>query len=94
MHTLLIGEDLCEFETLYAHIGNTTSTHSNQIIFVLGIYLFTIRFLYKQDNTMRHILRMPHKLKFRHYAVNTIKLNEYLTVLQVPNRATNLVRRK
>ena len=67
-----------EFETLLEHIGITTNIYLNQINLGIGMYLFTISALYKQDRMMHHGMRKPSELKIILYAAHMIKLNDYL----------------
>ena len=49
------------------------------------MYLFSIDVLSKQKISMKHGVRKPGELMFRHYAAHMVKLNKHLAVFTGSN---------
>ena len=78
--TLVRGEELRQFDMLYAEVGSSTPEKLTSIILGLGTYFFAVNALSKQKRTMRRGTKKPRGLKVRFYAAHLIDLNDYLTV--------------
>ena len=89
--TLVRGEVLCQFETLYDDTESTTPLTVEVIILVLGLYYIPINFLSKKNHTMRLGMRNPRRLKVRRHAVRFIELKEYLDLFPGANLTEKLI---
>ena len=50
LHTLLHGEAICQFDTLYAQVGSKSTAHLNRVI---------LNILSKHKFAMRRVMRKP-----------------------------------
>ena len=66
--TILSGEALWWFNTLFGQLGSTTITHLNRVVLGLGAYCFPVDVLSKQNRVMCHVMRNPCGLKFRRHS--------------------------
>ena len=80
--TLLCVEAIFQFDTFCAHMGSTTTTHLNQIIFGLGTYFSAVNMLSQKTCEMRRRTMNPLELNFRCYNARLIYLNEYLSAFR------------
>ena len=78
LHTLVRGEELCQFDSLYADVEGTKLLTVEAIILGLGVYSSTVNMLLKQKRAMRCRMRKPCRLKVGRYAECLIDFNEYL----------------
>ena len=79
LYTLVRGEALLQFYTLYTDVESTTQLKVEANILGLGL-LFSCIFLSKQKRAMRHGMRNPLGLKVRLYIDCLIDLNKYLAL--------------
>ena len=91
LHTLLLGETLCQLGMLSVEVVSMTTTHLNRIF---RYVIFPINVLSNKKCAIIRGISNPRELKFRSYASCMINLNEYLAVFPVSKTSGELVRRK
>ena len=57
---ILRGEALCQFDTLFAKVGSTTTTHLNRVVLGLGTYFFPVNEFSKQRCAMSQKMIKPY----------------------------------
>ena len=80
LHTMVLGEALCQLDTLSSEVGSNTQENLTSIILCVGYVLFPVNALPIQHNTIFRGRRKLNSLKVRRCAVCLIDLNEYLAV--------------
>ena len=92
LRTLVHGEELCQFELLYADVENTDISLSvGYLIKVLEWYFLLVDSLSKQKRTMCQCMKKPRNLKVKLYAAYLIDLNEYLASFPWETMADKIV---
>ena len=78
LFTLVRGELLHQFDSLYDDVEGTNPLTVENLIFELAEYFLPVNLLSKQKRAMRRGMRTPMRLKARSYVDFLIDVNKYL----------------